>query len=108
MDASVAHVPYWGGPLSSPVPLIVTVHDLTTLLVPEYRRTIKARLYNSLVSAGARLADHVITDSFSSKLDILDHLHIPEQDITAIYLGRRITVHSGGEFTDRYGCAAKV
>jgi glycosyltransferase involved in cell wall biosynthesis len=84
--ADVAHVPYWGAPLDAPMPLVVTVHDLTTLLVREYRRGLKARLYNALVSAGARAAGHVITDSFASKLDIMDHLRIPEQNITAIYL----------------------
>ena len=82
--ATLAHVPYWGGPLRSPVPLLVTVHDLTTLLVPEYRRSMQARLYNALVSASARGASHILTDSFSSKLDILDHLHIPEKDVTAL------------------------
>lgn len=86
VGADVAHVPYWGGPLQSPVPLVVTVHDLTTLLVPEYRRPLKARLYNALVSASARGASHIITDSFSSKLDIMDHLQIPEERITAVYL----------------------
>lgn len=86
VGATLAHVPYWGGPLVSPVPLIVTVHDLTTLLVPEYRKGAQARLYNALVSASARGANHIITDSFSSKIDILDHLHIPEKDVTAIYL----------------------
>jgi glycosyltransferase involved in cell wall biosynthesis len=43
-------------------------------------------LYTSLVSTSARGAAHVITDSFFSKLDIVDHLGIPEEDITAIYL----------------------
>lgn len=86
VNAAVAHVPYWGGPLRSPIPLVVTVHDLTTVLVPEYRQKTRARLYNALVSAGARGADHIITDSFSGKLDIMDHLRIPEEDITAIYL----------------------
>ncbi len=86
VGATLAHVPYWGGPLRSPVPLLVTVHDLTTLLVPEYRRSLQARLYNALVSASARGANHILTDSFSSKLDIMDHLHIPEQDVTAVYL----------------------
>lgn len=85
--ATLAHVPYWGPPLRSPVPLVVTIHDLTTLLVPEYNRDPRARLYNALVSAAARGADHVLTDSFSSKLDIIDHLGIPEQDVTAVYLG---------------------
>lgn len=87
VGATLAHVPYWGPPLRSPVPLVVTIHDLTTLLVPEYNRGARARLYNALVSAAARGADHVLTDSFSSKLDIIDHLGIPEADITAIYLG---------------------
>ena len=86
VGASLAHVPYWGGPLRSPVPLLITVHDLTTLLVPEYRRSIQARLYNALVSASARGANHILTDSFSSKLDILEHLNVPEQDVTAVYL----------------------
>jgi glycosyltransferase involved in cell wall biosynthesis len=86
LGVDLAHIPYWGGPLSSLVPQVVTIHDLTTLLVPEYRRGLKARLYNALVSASARGAGHVITDSFSSKLDIIDHLQIDEQTITAIYL----------------------
>ncbi|MCP4428296.1 MAG: glycosyltransferase family 4 protein [Chloroflexi bacterium] len=86
VGATAAHVPYWGAPLRSPVPLAVTVHDLTTLVVPEYRRGLKARLYNALVSAGARGANHIITDSYSSKLDIMEHLGTPEDDVTAVYL----------------------
>ncbi len=87
VGATLAHVPYWGPPLRSPIPLVVTVHDLTTLLVPEYNRGARVRLYNALVSAAARGADHVLTDSFSSKLDIMDHLGIDERDVTAVYLG---------------------
>jgi glycosyltransferase involved in cell wall biosynthesis len=87
VGATLAHVPYFGSPLRSPVPLVVTVHDLTTLLVPEYNRGARARLYNALVSAGARGADHILTDSFSSKLDIIDHLGIAEERVTAVYLG---------------------
>jgi glycosyltransferase involved in cell wall biosynthesis len=85
--ATLAHAPYFGPPLRSPVPLVVTVHDLTTLLAPEYNRGARARLYNALVSAGARGANHVLTDSFSSKLDIIDHLGIAEERVTAVYLG---------------------
>ncbi len=86
LGVDLAHVPYWGNPLQSPVPQIVTIHDLTTILVPEYRRSPQARAYNALVSASARGANHVITDSFASKLDIMDHLRIKEEAITAIYL----------------------
>ncbi len=86
IGATLAHVPYWGAPLRLSLPLAVTVHDLTTLLVPEYRRSASARLYRALVSASAKGADHVITDSFASKLDILEYLGIAERDVTAIYL----------------------
>jgi glycosyltransferase involved in cell wall biosynthesis len=87
VGATVAHVPYWGGPLRSPVPLVITIHDLTTLLVLDYNRGWRARLYNALVGAAAQGAAHIITDSFASKLDIIDHLAIPEECVTAIYLG---------------------
>lgn len=96
IGADLAHVPYWGNALRSPVPQIVTIHDLTTLLVPEYRRTVPARAYLALVSAAARGADHIITDSFASKLDIVDHLGIAEEAITAIYLAASAQ-HKPGE-----------
>ena len=86
VGADVAHVPYWGGPLQSPIPLVITVHDVTTLLVPEYRKGVGARLYNSLVAASARGANHIITDSLASKQDIVSHLKIAEDQISSIYL----------------------
>jgi len=86
VGADLAHVPYWGSPLASRVPIVVTVHDLTTLLCRQYRRSVAARLYVSLVSASARNADAVITDSLASQDDISRHLAIPAQRVTAIYL----------------------
>lgn len=86
IGADISHVPYWGSPLRSTIPVVVTVHDLTTMLVREYRRSIQARLYNALVTASARGADHVITDSQASKRDIISQLAISESDITTIYL----------------------
>lgn len=84
--ADVVHVPYWGAPLRSPAPLVVTVHDLTTMLVPEYRRKTAVKLYNALVAASARGASHIITDSHASKAEIVTHLHIPAARITPIHL----------------------
>ena len=84
--ADIVHIPYWGGPLQSPAPMVVTIHDLTTILYREYRRGVKARLYNALVSASARSASHIITDSEASRGDIVDHLGIGEEQITSIYL----------------------
>jgi glycosyltransferase involved in cell wall biosynthesis len=98
IKATVAHVPYWGPPLRSPVPLVVTVHDLATVLLREYRRGWGQRLYNALVTAGARGADHIITDSLSSKQDIIRHLGIPAEKITPIYLAAGPQYKADSEF----------
>lgn len=86
VGADLAHIPYWGGPLRSPVPTVVTVHDLITLIMPEYHQSAAARLYTSLVSASARGANHVLTDSNASRHDILSHLEIPGEQVTTVYL----------------------
>jgi glycosyltransferase involved in cell wall biosynthesis len=92
-DATIAHIPYWGSPLQSPIPTVVTIHDVTTLLVREYRRGLAARLYTALVSSGARSAGHIITDSDASKRDIVAHLGISQEKISTIYLA------TGPEYT---------
>jgi glycosyltransferase involved in cell wall biosynthesis len=86
MAADVAHVPYFAPPLRSPVPVVVTVHDLVPLLLPEYRRAVQHRLYMRLVSAGARRAALVLTDSHASARDIAQVLEIPPERIRVIHL----------------------
>jgi glycosyltransferase involved in cell wall biosynthesis len=66
--------------------LVITVHDLTTMLVREYRRPFKARLYNALVAAAAHGAQQIITDSHASKSEIAAHLQISEKVISPIHL----------------------
>lgn len=84
--ADLAHVPYWGSPLWRPVPTVVTIHDLIPLLLPAYRGGPLVRLYTRLVSAAARRATWVLTDSQASKQDIESHLDIPSERVDAIYL----------------------
>lgn len=84
--ADLAHVPYWGSPLSCSLPLVVSVLDLIPTLYPVYSSGFFNRLYVSLVSAAAASADHVITISETSKLDIETHLKIPFEQITVTYL----------------------
>ena len=87
VKADIAHVPYWGGPLRSPVPIVVTIHDLITMIVPEYRRSAASRAYTALVAASARGANHILTDSVASQSDIVQRLGIPAEKVSPIYLG---------------------
>ncbi len=82
----LAHVPYWGAPLSSPVPLVCTVLDVIPLVVPPYRVGFKNRLYTSLEVAAARGAAHLLTISKDSQRDIGQHIGVPAERITVTYL----------------------
>ncbi len=84
--ATVLHVPYWAGPWRAALPVIVTIHDLIPLLLPAYRGGPGVRLYTALVSATARRASHVLTDSESARHDIVRHLRIPAARVTVVPL----------------------
>jgi glycosyltransferase involved in cell wall biosynthesis len=82
----VAHVPYFAPPLHPSIPTVVTIHDLIPLILPAYRGSILARLYTRLVSIAAKRAQAIITDSHSSKRDIVSLLKIPEKRVQVIPL----------------------
>ncbi len=93
MDADLLHVPYWAAPLRSPVPVVVTIHDIIPLILPAYRGGLLPRAYTSLVAATARGASAIITDSEASKADIIERLGIPAEHIHAIWLAAGIKYH---------------
>lgn len=86
VGADLIHVPYWGPPLRSAMPMLTTVHDVITLSMPVYQGGALARFYTSLVTAGAQGAAHVITDSQAARTEIIDRLDIPPERVTAIWL----------------------
>ncbi len=91
LGVDLLHIPYWAPPMRSPVPTVVTVHDIIPLLLPDYRGGVLPRLYTALVAATSRGATHLITDSEASRSDILSHLHIPAAQVTAIPLAADAT-----------------
>ena len=86
VNADIAHVPYWGPPLSSPAPLVTSVLDVIPLALPDYASGFKQRLYTSLVTAAARGAAHIITISQAAKDDIVQYVGIPAVSITVTHL----------------------
>ena len=86
--ADLAHVPYWGSPLWPSVPAVVTIHDLIPLLLPAYRGGLLVRLYTRLVSASARRATLILTDSLASQHDIETRLGQPAERVRCVYLAQ--------------------
>ncbi len=91
--AEIAHVPYWGPPLSSSARLVITVHDVIPLVMPIYQGGFGARLYTSLVTAGAKGAAHLITDSEFSRSEIGAWIGFPPEYTTAIPLAAAPDMH---------------
>ncbi len=86
-DVDVAHVPYFAPPLRDGGKMVVTIHDLIPLILPAYRGPLLVRLYTRLVATAARRARAIITDSDSSRQDILDLLNVAPGRVHVVYLG---------------------
>ncbi|MGI6379955.1 MAG: glycosyltransferase family 4 protein [Anaerolineae bacterium] len=85
-EADVVHVPYFAPPLCSGTPAVVTIHDLIPRVLPAYRGGAHVRAYMALVSAAARRAALVVTDSEASARDVERVLGIPRERIRVVYL----------------------
>ncbi len=86
VGADVAHVPYWAPPMVSPIPMVVTIHDIIPLRLRAYRGGPLVRLYTALVSATSPGAAVVLTDSEASRQDVLTFLRLPPGRVRAIPL----------------------
>lgn len=86
LGVDLAHVPYFGSPLSPSVPTVVTIHDVIPMILPEYRGGTLGRFYTSLVAAAAPQAEIILADSEASKRDILDKIGVPEDQVRVVYL----------------------
>ncbi|MBC7228444.1 MAG: glycosyltransferase family 4 protein, partial [Thermoflexales bacterium] len=86
VGADVAHVPYWAPPMVSPLPVVVTIHDVIPLRLRAYRGGPLVRLYTALVSATASGATIVITDSEASRQDVLAFLGVSPGRVRVIPL----------------------
>ncbi len=71
------HVPYWAPPLVAPCPVVVTIHDIIPIVLPQYQTTPLVAAYTRLVTRATRRAEALIVDSEATRRDIIHYLHIP-------------------------------
>jgi glycosyltransferase involved in cell wall biosynthesis len=81
----LAHTQYTT-PLQSPCPVVTTVHDISFRLYPEWFPRKHRVLLNLTVPGAMRRARTVITDSNSSRRDILRVYGLPPEKVAAIPL----------------------
>jgi alpha-1,3-rhamnosyl/mannosyltransferase len=84
--ATLLHCPHYDVPVLYPDPMSVTIHDVTHLLDPGFRNTLKARVFaRSLLKLAVTKARRIITISQYSKRMILEHLGGSEGKISVIH-----------------------
>jgi glycosyltransferase involved in cell wall biosynthesis len=75
------HIPHFSAPVPRVSPLIVTIHDLIPLILPEYRASRAMRAHLAIVSRTVRRAELILTPSRSAKSDIVRVLGIPDAKV---------------------------
>jgi glycosyltransferase involved in cell wall biosynthesis len=85
--ADVLFAPAYSGPIFSPVPMVVAIHDVSFAAHPEWfaRREGLRRRVTTRLAAGA--AERVITISEFSKREIVAHLGVDTSKIAVAYPG---------------------
>ena len=84
--ASLIHCPANLGPLYSPVPVVMTIHDLLPFRHPEYVPGAYSLILRVLIRLGARTARRVVTISEASRTDIRRYLRIRRTPVDVIPL----------------------
>jgi glycosyltransferase involved in cell wall biosynthesis len=81
----IAHFTNGMVPLASPVPTVVTIHDMSLTLYPRYHPARRVLLNRPLVDLAARRADAIITVSESAKRDIIRFYGLPSDRVHVVH-----------------------
>jgi alpha-1,3-rhamnosyl/mannosyltransferase len=74
-------------PLGHGVPAIVTVHDLSVLTHPEWHPADRVRHHELHFGAGLASARHILTDSHFVRRQVIEHLGVSPERVTAVPIG---------------------
>jgi glycosyltransferase involved in cell wall biosynthesis len=74
-------------PLPIGCKIVGTIHDLTTIIYPEFHKRTVIRHHDKIFNYFKKKASLVIAVSENTKIDVMKYLHIPEKKIRVIYHG---------------------
>jgi glycosyltransferase involved in cell wall biosynthesis len=86
-QADVLFAPAYTGPVWSPVPMVLTIHDVSFAAHPEWFSWREGTRRRLLTRFAARRAARVLTVSDFSKSEIVRHLGVPADTVDVIYSG---------------------
>lgn len=78
----VFHCPWYGLPLVQPVPMVVTIHDVSFEIHPEWFPRSRLYAYRAQARWAARTAAHVLTDAIAIRAELLAHYRLDPAKVT--------------------------
>jgi glycosyltransferase involved in cell wall biosynthesis len=82
------HIPHYNAPLLHRGPLLVSILDLIHITDPVYSRSVRSWVYaRPMLNLVARKAEHIVTISEYSKVQIVERLGVQAEKVTAIHCG---------------------
>ncbi|HCU80002.1 MAG TPA: hypothetical protein DGN60_02420 [Chloroflexi bacterium] len=75
-------IPPRGGPWKS----VITIHDLSFLLHPNFLTPHSQQYYNNQIQHAVQRADAILADSNTTRNDILEYLGVTPDKVTTVYL----------------------
>jgi glycosyltransferase involved in cell wall biosynthesis len=85
IHADIAHFTNGMLPITSPVPTVVTIHDMSLTMYPRFHPPRRVLLNRPLVDLAARRADAIITVSQSAKRDIMRLYSLPADRVHVVH-----------------------
>jgi alpha-1,3-rhamnosyl/mannosyltransferase len=76
-------------PLNLDLPTVITIHDLSVLLHPEWHPADRVAYFEKEFYRGLRQAEHFLAVSESGRQEIIHTLHLPPEKVTRTYNGIR-------------------
>ena len=74
-------------PFSTPLPTVITVHDLSVVLHPEWHPADRVKHHERHFTAAVRRAEQIITVSHEVRRELIDHLGVPARKVRAVLNG---------------------
>ncbi len=82
------HSPDFIGPLAAGWRSVITIHDLTFLIYPQFLTAESRRYYNQQITASVRGAQAILADSEATRQDILERLPVPADCVHTVHLAQ--------------------
>lgn len=85
-NVDLLHSPHYTMPLAAHTKRVVTYHDLTFFILPQVHQPIKTAFFRIMMTLTKKNADHIITDSESTRQDAIRLLGIDPSKISSVLL----------------------